>query len=156
MQYNPNDLVEYEPVEEGDYGFVVVNAEDATSQSGNEMIALTLQVDVEGRQEPITVFDQLVNTPKALWVLKSFCHSVSPSIDFEAGELEAANCIGASGTAHLVLGDANKNGRRYMTVGHYVRPKVVSDAPSTSGTAIAPAEESAPQQTSDAKEPAPF
>ena len=143
MQYNPQDLVEYEPVEEGNYEFAVVNAEDATSQSGNEMIALTLQVDVEGREEPITVFDQLVNTPKALWVLKAFCRSVTPPIDFDAGELEAANCIGATGIAHLVLGDRNEKGRRYMQVSYYVQR---NDGPVEKSTATA---ETAPDEVSE-------
>ena len=122
MQFNPNDLVEYEPVDKGDYEFVVVAAEDSISKNGNEMISLELQCEV-GRDKPITVYDQLVSTAKSLWVLKSFCRSVSPSIDFESGQLEAANCIGATGIAHLVLGEENKRGRRYMEVEHYVAKK---------------------------------
>ena len=31
MRYNPNDVVEYELVDKGDYEFVVVAAEDCTS-----------------------------------------------------------------------------------------------------------------------------
>ena len=122
MRYNPNDVVEYELVDKGDYEFVVVDAEDCTSRNNNEMISLQLQCDV-GREEPITVFDQLVNTPKSLWMLRSFCRSVLPAIDFEAGQLEAANCIGALGTAHLVLGKKNKQDRQYMEVSHYLPRK---------------------------------
>ena len=152
MQYNPQDLVEYEPVEEGDYGFVVVNAEDTTSRKGNEMVALTLQVDVEGREKPITVFDQLVNTPGSLWVLKAFCQSVTPSIDFEAGELQSVNCIGGTGVAHLVLGDENPKGNRYMEVAYYVRRQDAANEPSSRG----PTAEQAPPDASDADDSVPF
>ena len=131
MRYNPNDLVEYEPVEEGDYEFVVMNAEETTSQSGNEMIALALQVHVNGRKEPITVLDYLVNTPQSLWVLKDFCNAVSPRIDFDAGQLQAANCIGLTGTAHLVLGEENSKGKRYMEVERYIVPEENSGPSST-------------------------
>ena len=159
MQYNPQDLVEYEPVEEGDYGFVVVNAEDTTSRNGNEMLSLTLQVDVQGREKPITVFDQLVNTPAALWVLKAFCQSVTPFIDFEAGQLQAANCIGAAGVSHLILGDETPKGRRFMQVGHYVRRKGGSDEPSAvNPTPASPQEQTPPDapDASDGDDSAPF
>jgi len=69
MKFNHRDMIRYDRVKEGDYDFVVVNAEDTTSQSGNAVIAMTLQVDVEGREQPITVFDHLVNTPQSLWKL---------------------------------------------------------------------------------------
>ena len=161
MQFNPNDLVEYKPVEEGNYVFVVVNAEDATSQRGNEMIELTLQVDIADREDPIKVFDRLVNTPKALWMLKQFCQAVSPSINFEAGELIAANCIGLIGTAHLILGDENPKGRRYMEVAYYVVPKDnTGDLPDTKTETTEPekpveasVEEKSSQSQKEAEDP---
>ena len=122
MQFNPKDLIEYTPVEEGDYEFVVVEARDTTSKQGNEMVELELQFEV-GRDKPITVFGRLVNTPKALWVIKEFCQAVSPHIEFEAGQLQAVNCIGLTGTAHLILGEENDKGRRYMEIDRYIVPE---------------------------------
>ena len=122
MKYNPDDLVEMEPVEEGNREFVVVNATEAVSKSGgNPMMELELQVEA-GRDKPLTVFDRLVNTPKSLWVLKNFCEAVSPRIDFQAGELLPANVIGVTGKAHLVLGEENAKGKRFMQVDHYIIP----------------------------------
>ena len=160
MEWNPEDLVEYEPVEENNYEFVVVGANEAVSKNANPMIEMELQFEV-GRKEPITVFDRLVNTPKALWMLKQFCQAVSPSINFEAGELIAANCIGLIGTAHLILGDENPKGRRYMEVAYYVVPKDnTGDLPDTKTETTEPekpveasVEEKSSQSQKEAEDP---
>ena len=122
MKDNPDDLVEMESVEEGDYEFVVVNATETISKSGgNPMMELEFQVEA-GRDKPLTVFDRLVITPKSLWVLKNFCEAVSPRIDFQAGELLPANIIGVTGKARLIRGEPNPKGKRYMEVDYYVVP----------------------------------
>lgn len=142
MKYNPDDLVEMEPVEERDYKFTLVNATETVSKSGgNHMIELEHQFEV-GRSKPLTVYGRLVVTPNSLWVVRDFCNAVSPRIDFRAGELLPANIIGATGKAHLVLGEENAKGKRYMQVGYYIVPddkaadtKVsATEAPARSGT----------------------
>ena len=55
---------------EGVYDFVVIDANECRSQSGNEMIALELLVR-NGNAE-IKVYDQLVFTPKSFWKIDAF------------------------------------------------------------------------------------
>ena len=152
MQYNPDEMIEHIPVEEGDYEFSVVNANEATSKNGNDMIELELQCEV-GRDKPITVFDRLVNTPGSLWVVKDFCNAVAPRLNFDAGELEAANCIGLTGKAHLLLGAENNKGRRYMEVACYVQRSDGSHEPSTASVSATQTEESVHPTASEAEGP---
>ena len=99
MRFNPADAKEsggsFKP---GLYRFKVINAEEAVSQSGgNEMIKLTLNVNIDGQD--VNVFDHLVNTARGLWKPKMFCAEVG--LDFSIGELTARMCMNKSGRVQL-------------------------------------------------------
>ena len=128
MQYNPGDCTEasFQLIPEGDYGFVVVHAEEKTSTNGNEMIALTLAVNV-GRERELMVYANLVNTIASLWKVKQFCAAVG--MDFGVGQIVAYDTIGYSGIAHLSLGKPNNQGRRYMQVAYYCERKGYEESP---------------------------
>ncbi len=133
-KFNPDDYEPKEPmsnIEEGDYGFEVVDAKDQTSKSDNEMIALELAIEIPGRDKPLTVYDYLVFVEKALWKIYGFCASAGIGNKWSEGGLDADDCIGLSGTAHISLGDENNQGKRYMGVDYYKEPEGYSEQPST-------------------------
>jgi len=69
---------------EGEYDAVVYEAREKTSQAGNPMVELMLTVyGPEGAT--VTIFDNLVSTPRALWKLRHFMESAG--LDFSRGEL---------------------------------------------------------------------
>ncbi len=121
MQYNPDDSTKFAATENGRYDFTVVNARDTISNNNNEMIELELQLDV-GQSKPLTIYDNLVNSPNSLWRIEEFCNAVG--LDFKTGNLDANACIGRVGHADIVLGEPRtkgKNvGKRFMEVDVYV------------------------------------
>ena len=128
--FNKDDYEELAPmkVDDGDYPFAIINATETLSKAGNEMINLEIQVDV-GAEKPMTVYDRLVFTTKALFRIKDFCDGVGLGEQWEGGMLDAEDCLGIEGTAHLVLGLENDKGKRYMEVGWYVKPKGFAETP---------------------------
>ena len=119
--YNPND---YDPskaafeAKSGKYDFVVMSANEQTSKSSNEMIALELQVNIGDRE--IKVYDYLVFHPKCTNKIHDFCDVTGLPFD---GSLTAVQCDGCKGRANFVLGEAKANGNRYLEVGYYLTNK---------------------------------
>lgn len=161
MKYDPHDATDaaFTPLPDGDYTFTVTGAEETVSKAGNEMIALRLAFDVD-REKPLTVYDNLVATPAALWTTKQFC--ASTGLDFNAGCLSADDCVGHSGVAHLALGATNSKGKRYMEVAYYVAKAGFSESPKktaqTQGAAVADAmdEQGPPVEYAEDGQPIPF
>lgn len=84
MRYNPKDEPEDKLLEPGVYRAVVSAARETVSKNGNEMLELVLRIyDQNG--DSVMVFDNLVNTPKALWKIRRFCDSAG--LKYDAGEL---------------------------------------------------------------------
>ena len=133
-RFNKEDFKERVPLQvaEGDYSFSVVNVEDKTSSNGNEMIVLEMQFDV-GAEKPMTVFSHLVFTPKALYQIKGFCDTTGLAEKWDAETLEAEDCLGTEGFAHLIFSQPKENGKRYMEVQYFCKPKGISDEAVKSG-----------------------
>ena len=83
MKFSPEDEVTASLLPDGEYEAVVSRAEEKFSANGNEMIELTLTI--YGSDVTATAFDNLVNTPKALWKVRRFCESAE--LDFSTGVL---------------------------------------------------------------------
>ena len=142
--YDPNINGEFQPVPPGDYYFVVEDAKAAISKNRNEMIELTLGVDV-GREKPITVFDRLVSTQESLWKVRIFCECCG--LDFSHDEILPENCIGREGKAHFVLGEPNQTGRRYLEVDKYLPSEEPSPGSSGGRQAVTAAEQQTLEKT---------
>ena len=79
---------------DGEYPFLVENAESARSKSGSEMIKLTLSVhDSAGRN--VTIYDYLLEA--LMFKVKHFADAVGMQDKYEAGGYEATDCIGKKG-----------------------------------------------------------
>ena len=140
--YNPNDYDPnksgFLPPPEGEYPFTVTHAEEKTSKAGNAMIELELACDI-GRDKPLTVYDRLVFVTKAIYRVHGFCATVD--LNFDSGEIYPDDCMGQSGKAHLALGEANTNGKRYMEVAWYCEREGYSEQPAgTKAPAATPRE----------------
>lgn len=104
----------------GPADFEVIDAKEALSKAGNEMVKLTLRVwDSEGRQGQL--FDYLLGN--AQWKIKSFYQSIGNPEAYEAGLIDPLNLSGASGKAILTIQKDPKYGDQ-VRIQNYVMPGV--------------------------------
>lgn len=88
---------------EGEYDFDILNAEDTISKTGNPMIKVNIGLYINGTVKN-RVFDYLLPAMEAK--LRHFCDTVGLLSQYEAGTLEAADCIGRSGKVKIVIDPA--------------------------------------------------
>ena len=132
-QFNTDEYEERGPIQvpAGQYPFAVVEAKEAMSKAGNEMINLELQFEV-GAEKPMTIYDRLVFTAKALFRIKQFTEATGTESNWADGALDAEDCIGLEGIARIALGDKNDKGKQYMEVDWYAKPGGFAEAPTLS------------------------
>jgi hypothetical protein len=142
-------------IQPGEYEFTVVEAVDKFSQAGNAVINLLLQFDaiILRSGEPLRTYDNLVDTPNALW--KSSQFALATGMMAKGGEpvdFTAQDCIGRTGRAMLNLGKPNQNGRQFMEVKWYCEPKGFSEQPAPARQAK-PKPAAQPRPTQQAYQP---
>lgn len=126
-------------VKAGTYQFEVVEAVNSRSKPspryprGNDMIELTLEV-----AGGTTLFDHLVDNPKSIWKIDEFVEATG--IEPGGDELDASDCLGATGLVKLGLGESN-TGRTRNEVVQYLPPEIVRR---TATATTAPATPAAP------------
>lgn len=86
---------------DGIYDFEIIESQDDTSNSGNEMIHCKLKVFKSDGSSYILVDDYLVNTDRMQWKIKHFCESVGLEAEYQAGELTGELCFGRSGKVKI-------------------------------------------------------
>ena len=125
-RFNKDDYEERAPMQvaAGDYPFCVVGATERLSKAGNEMINLEMQFDVGG-EKPMTCYESLVFTPKAVFKIKQFCDAVGLQDKWESENLEADDCIGAEGKARLAKGE------KYMEIQWFCMPEGFTESPAS-------------------------
>lgn len=78
------------PVPEGEYNVLITRAEDKNSQAGNPMVSVTYTIE-DGEFRGRKLFDNLVQTEKALWKTARLCRALgfdmSEGLNFEAHDL---------------------------------------------------------------------
>lgn len=91
----------------GVYPFTVTTAENKKSKAGNDMIELELRVFMpDGRERGLR--DWLME--KMAFKLFHFCAYTGLATKYEAGTLEAGDCVGRSGFAKIIV-QADKQGQ---------------------------------------------
>ncbi len=110
---------------EGEYDFEVIEAVDAVSKKGNDMITVKLKVYApDGGFRTVT--DYLME--KMAWKLRHFCETAGLMDRYEAGNLTAQNCEGRSGRVLLQVEperkseDGSKTYPPKNSVGDYAKP----------------------------------
>lgn len=90
----------------GTYRWVVDEAVEKESSSGNEMIALTLEhTDADGRIHKC--WDYLVGTKKADWKVRQFAIAAGLKDKYDQGELTSGDCQGCIVDAEIMHTKAN-------------------------------------------------
>jgi hypothetical protein len=99
---------EYKILEPGDYDFVVNDAVEKKSKSGNPMIELKLMVGTHPNEKG--VFDYLVFDGKSEWKLDSFLHSIQrhPGVGVEM-DIDPMDFVGEKGRAKIKVELYNGN-----------------------------------------------
>jgi len=164
MQYNPTDAKDRAIPREGQFSFTVTNAEDKYSTTGNEMIALELEISIDGM--PMSVFDNLVNTPKSLYNVKQFARSIGRLDEFNNGEFDANVAMGMIGKAQFQFGPEKQNKRgqtvRYLEVAYYLakegekQPTNQEPKPATPIVEPPPVDDAPPLIEPESGDPIPF
>lgn len=111
--------------EPGTYAFIVGNAEETESRAGNAMIKLQLLVTPDGFDNPVTVYENLVFTDKALWKIEQFCNCVGLEDAFKISEetgralidLDPFDCLNKQGLAEFELND-----KGYLSAAEFLEP----------------------------------
>lgn len=102
----------------GIYPFVVLTAEDKISKSGNEMIALKL--DVFHGERSRWVNDYLL--PSLEFKLAHFAETAGLKDKYESGELTAEDCVGRSGHVRIDIEPATAEFKAKNVVKDYIVP----------------------------------
>lgn len=105
MQFTPKteeEIIKGTLLPEGFYPFEVMDAEDKTSKSGNEMIVLKLKVfGQDGSQRH--VYDYLLES-MALKLIHG-AQTMGLEEKYNSGQLLAIDFLGRTGTVHLIIDD---------------------------------------------------
>lgn len=99
-----DDLVRESLLEPGEYPFRVIDAVDATSKNGNEMIKLKLEVFGKNG-DTAHVFDYLLE--KMAFKLRHFAESAGMLDKYERGEFSAMDCMEKQGYVSLDIEPAS-------------------------------------------------
>ncbi len=148
MEFNPQDAGDrgaFTLLPEGLYDIEVVEAEERTSQKGNQMIALT----IEARHPdgyPSRVWDYLVSTPAAVFKIKQFCDAAGLTSHFESGRLTVQDCHNRRLKAKIMI-EAGRDGyqdrnavREYLPADAVSAPAGIATMPEAVNGTAAPAE----------------
>ena len=155
MEFNPSDgsqRASFELLPEGLYDAEVIEAEERTSQKGNQMIALTLQIPHPGGYEA-RVWDFLVSVPAAVFKIRMFCDAADLDDAFKSGRLTAENCVGKKVKARIGVEEGRDGFGDRNTVHEYIvaggaRPAGIATMASADTTAT-----SAPAAVNDEEIP---
>ncbi len=105
MEFNPSDGAPksgFDLLPAGEYDIEVIEAEERTSQKGNQMIALTLLAKHPDGYDA-RVWDYLVSTTAAVFKIKMFCDATGLESQFQGGRLTAEECVGRKGRAKITV-----------------------------------------------------
>jgi uncharacterized protein DUF669 len=123
-----------ETLSEGSYPFVVIDANEKQSQSGNEMIELQLLVKGPNGNE-LRVFDHLVFTPKSYWKIDAFRVATGEKlVPGQTVSLEPEDCVDREGKVFLTV--EKFEGRERNKVQEYLAAEKLPPAQASSQTSV--------------------
>lgn len=121
MRFKPQseeELNSFKLLDNGEYDFTVVYAEDKISEKGNEYIFMKLQVwDKEGRER--LIFTNLA----FIKLLKHFCDVTGLEDKYKTGEINAEDCLYKTGKVLIGF----KPGEKKPEGGYYPDKNIVED-----------------------------
>lgn len=91
----------------GEYDFQVVEATEKTSSGGHQMIEMKIIVWFDGNQYHVRDW-LMVDLPMQQYKVIHFCRATGIMNRYNAGNLEASDCLGRSGQLVLICKEARK------------------------------------------------
>jgi hypothetical protein len=125
MQFKPkseDDIKRESLAPVGEYDFEVTSAEDKVSKNQSEMIALKLNVYVDGK--PRQMRDWLLES--MAYKLRHFCGATGLLPKYEAGTLKAEDCVGRAGRLTVIIKDDPQYGPQ-NSIKDYMVPKATTE-----------------------------
>lgn len=107
MQFQPlseSEVLNLLP--EGEYDFLVENAEDKVSKSGNDMIKLNLAI-WDNQNIKHVVFDYLL--AQLMYKVKHFADATGLQDKYESGGYLASDCLNKTGRCKIVIQEDNNS-----------------------------------------------
>jgi hypothetical protein len=112
---------------EGTYDFVVADANDKRSSSGNDMIELQLIIKGDNGQE-VRIYDNLVFTERAFWKIDAFRVCTGDVlVRGQSVEFDATDCLDRGGKCYVIVD--TYEGRSRNKVGEYLDPAMLKEEP---------------------------
>ena len=139
---------------DGDYDFQVMEAQDAVSKQGNDMIKVKLRVFTSNGERHL--YDYLM--PSMGFKLRHFCESTGLLSRYDAGTLEAGHCLRREGIASIEQ-EAGKNGYppKNRVADYVVKQKDIKRAPAMPAPVAAPVAPATPASSNlPAEDDVPF
>jgi len=103
----------------GVYRFVVAEADETVSSSGNDMIVAKLEFETTTGIR--TVYDYLLISGRMAWKLKGFCESIGWTEQYASGSFEASDMVGLMGEASIGIQEANNGYPAKNVVEDYIK-----------------------------------
>ena len=110
--------------EDGVCDFNVLNAEQATSKSGNDMIKIKVRVTNERGLSAI-VYDYLVGTINMQWKIEQFCKAVNHPEQWEQDVITPDFCVGKKGKCSVKI-ERNQHGENPKITSYIVPDSVLA------------------------------
>lgn len=121
MDFNAHEMREAALIKEGRYKFIVRDAREKRSTSGNDMINLKLVLDVNGKL--IQYYDSLILIPKMFWKVEHFCKTCHMAEKIDQGRLMAQDCLGKEGYIDIIQKVDARTGELDNQTRDYVKPE---------------------------------
>lgn len=121
MKFNPlskQEIQELGVIPPGEYDYQVIEAENAVSKSGNEMIKLKLRIWMPNGSERV-LMDYLMEA--MAFKLSNFCEYNGIYDLYQSGELTADDCLGKSGKLFIRNDKSDQYGLQHK-VANYLAP----------------------------------
>lgn len=145
MQFTPktaDEIAEAGLLPDGDYDFEVIDAADATSKAGNEMVVLDLKV-FDGDGGSRIVKDYLVASDGGIRKIRAFAVTCGLLTEYEAGRMDAPDLPGRAGRCKIKK-DANEGYEPKNAVAYYLDPAKQKGGAAASVRRAAPVRQPAP------------
>jgi len=118
MDFNAQQMRADALIQEGRYKFVVKDAREKRSATGNDMLNLKLGLKIGDRE--VTQWSSLILIPKMFWKFEHFCKAVGLTDKMEAGRVMAQDCLGREGEVEIVQKTDNLTGELSNEVKDYI------------------------------------
>jgi len=113
MKFEPLDKNGRTLFKAGIYDFMVMDANECVSSSGNEMIKLKLNID-DGYGNNNVIFDHLVGSSahRCKEHIRDFIYSIGLEENYENGEISENQCHNKTGKCELMIEENEQYGNK--------------------------------------------